>query len=706
MSKVRNEPPVTALAKAAGIAPEYVDLWGRTHQVEEANLRLLLAALGAEKIQEQPGEPAFNLLPPVVLLEEGGPRTLKLLRPSRSLPRVRLCGEHASIRARDRDSGEFTLTDPLSPGVYDGVVEADLLTETVRDLFTLIVAPKKGYEPPAAARGERLWGVNLPLYALRSERNWGIGDLADLRAAVEFFASLGADAVGLLPLHALPNEYPYGLSPYYPWSRLWLNAVHIAADEVEEASHPEVRAFLESSEASLQLEKLRREELVDYEGVWRFKLTALRLMFNHFDRDSERGEAFFEWAERKHESLLGFATFIVLRDRFAKAFPNGADWRNWPQEYRRPDTEAVEDFMGGNREEIAFHCWLQWLAETQFAQVEALADARSMEVGLYLDLALGVDPGGPDAWLYQDSLALDASAGCPPDPFSLLGQEWGLPPVKPQVQRKTGYRFARRTIQANMVHAGALRIDHAAMLARLFWVPRGKAPKDGAYVTYPMEEQLALLRAASANNRCLVIGEDLGTLPPELYDGLASSGFYSYRLLIFEREENRLFKAPFNFPRRALASFATHDLATMDGWWTGRDIMVKEELGRYPDAESEEEEKAERLEDYKRLVGALVWQNLLPEGYEVSKLDEEELSDLAVATHTYLARVGSALLIANIDDLLGGREMHNLPGTLQEHPNWRRKLTLPLEAWPGCGRLARIVEAIKAERGHSPRGQG
>lgn len=716
MSDSAPETPLSKLAEVAGVAETFTDVWGESHPVAEENLRSILKALGFDastdkailaELSRLETSRARSMIDTVVLVNADGEQALPLQRPPEGKPLVRL--ENAMVPTGHFDSEKLTisLAKPLAPGLYEGRLEADLYRETIQDHFTLIVAPERGFTPAPVEKGERLWGVNVPLYAVRSARNWGVGDMEDLKGVARYAAGVGADCLGLLPLHALPNEEPFGISPYYPWSRLWINAIYIALDKIPEFSAPAVAEYVARAEVKARISAAREAKLVNYAEVWKLKLEALRLMFAAFDRDSRRGGAFDLWREERGEPLAAFAVFCALRGALAAKSGGPSHWKEWPAEYRAFESPAVKRFAQAHSDEVEFHAWLQWLAERQLAEAARDALAAGMSVGLYLDLALGVDPGGPDAWAFQKILALDASAGCPPDPFSLLGQDWGLPPVKPEAHREGGYLFGGRTLDANMRHAGALRIDHAAMLARLFWVPAGKMPKDGAYVTYPIAEQLALLRALSAAHRCLVIGEDLGTVPDEVREGLAESGFFSYKLLMFEREWDKTFKAPFNFPVEALVSFATHDLPTLDGWWTGRDLEVKRELARYPDEETEAKDAEERLLDKKRLVDALVWQKLLPEGYappEGENPPKDELDRLAVAVHAYMARSWSALLLANMDDLHGNLEMQNLPGTVQEHPNWRRKLPLPLEEWGACARGEAIIAAIKAERGQSPRG--
>jgi len=365
----------------------------------------------------------------------------------------------------------------------------------------------------------------------------------------------------------------------------------------------------------------------------------------------------------------------------------------------------VRAFRREHADRVQFHAYLQWLAEEQLARCAGRAKDLGMPVGLYLDMALGVDPCGADAWVYQDVLALDASAGAPPDPFSLMGQRWGVPPpiperhrLIPERHRQTGYRAFRETVAQNARRAGALRLDHVLSLWRLFWVPKGLPASHGTYVTDRADELLALLRLESREARCLIVGEDLGTIPPEVKEALMASGCYSYRLLIFEKDGEGRYRPPGAYPSQCLVSIATHDLPTSDGFWLGRDLEVKRELGQYPSPDAERADAEGRRWDRLRLLEALASEGLLPPGLvPAHEVPPERLDELAAACHAFLARTPSALLLASLDDLLGGFEMQNLPGTTVEHPNWVRKCDVPLERWASSARAVRIAEAIRGE---------
>lgn len=701
------------LARRHGVLQEYYDIWGNPHRPSPQTCRAILRSMGIDVESEQrdggSGELAVALGEPFVTFSDHAKQAFTLRMPPSSGP-VHVsarCGAEvvgAAIEASVGPSeGEGSLRPvrvrldpPLPEGIHDLTLEirSEGFQESVR--VRVAVAPDRGYDP----LGEnRIWGVNLALYGLRSDRNLGIGDFEDLRAVLTWAADLGASFVGLLPLHSVFNETPYGVSPYYPSSRIFLNPLYIALDRLPEASAPEVQAFLAASRG--EVERLRAGELVDYPAAWALKRRALAACHREFQKLSpadSRSSAFRAWRRRRGTLLQSYCTFCALRDYLVGEDGHPRRWQEWPPEFQRPDARGIGPFQKGHEEAMEFHAYSQWLAETQLQDATELAQAKGMPLGIYLDLALGVDPSGADAWIFQDVLARGTSAGAPPDPFSLLGQRWGVPPPIPGRHRRDGYRFFVDTLRHNARRGGALRIDHAMALWRLFWIPDELPASQGAYVVERPEELLALLRLVSVEERCLIVGEDLGTVPPEVREDLRASGFYVYRLLIFEKEDGEGYRPPEQYPEQALVSATTHDLPTLDGFWTGRDLEVKRSLRRYPDRDSELRDAAERREDRIRLLEALAREGCLPHGMAPSpEVPEERLDDLAVAAHAFLARTPSRLLLANLDDLIGEREMQNLPGTLDEHPNWRRKCRVSVEVLPSCDRARLIAEAIGRE---------
>ncbi|GAB4255301.1 MAG: 4-alpha-glucanotransferase [Deferrisomatales bacterium] len=718
-----GEPPLwQRLARACGVLEGYHDIWGRYHPLDPEAARAILRAMGLRvdteedlaaelALREQAGE--ARLCEPFLALSEGGAHRIPLSVPADRGPwraSLTVGGRRLELRDDGPAGGHgrlFALPAPLPPGVADVAVEAVSPAGTLTARTRLAVAPERGYAPERLAGGGRVWGVHLPLYGVRSGRNWGIGDFEDLHGVVEWAADLGADLVGLLPLHALSNASPHGVSPYFPWSRIFLNPVYVAVDRVAEAAEPEVAQALASEPFRGTLAELREASAVDYDRVWRLKREALALCHRAFRRrhleapggPSPRGREFLAWREAQGGLLESFATFCALAEAPAHTGAGPRPWRDWAPGLRAPDSPAVRAFQREHAGEVALHAYFQWIAEAQLGRARRRATERGMAVGLYLDLALGVDPWGADAWVYRDVLALGASAGAPPDPFSLTGQRWGVPPPIPERHRATGYECFFETLRRNARRAGALRLDHVMALWRLFWVPGDLPPGRGAYVTDRTDELLALVRAVSRQERCLVVGEDLGTVPPEVREQLMASGLFSYRLLLFEKHPDGRFRRPDELPRQALVSFSTHDLPPLDGFWLGTDLALKSTLGRYPTPEAEQGDAEERARDRVGLLEALGGEGMLPPGIDPrGPLPEGRLEDLAAAVHAYLARAPSALLLANVDDLLGERHMQNLPGTLDEHPNWRRRFSAPLEQWSTHRRCRRVAEAIARER--------
>jgi 4-alpha-glucanotransferase len=623
----REDKLLKTLGAVCGIVEGYHDIWGNYHSTSPATLRALLGAMGVDvtslpaaedELRRRERERDGSLCEPLVIVTGDGAQTIEVkLPPGVTAEEVRVRADGGSAPLEIEVSGgsegaaSLRLVRALPTGVHRLQVwlerkEGDLVAET-----RLAVCPARGYAPPAVADGGRIWGVNFPLYGLRSERNWGIGDFEDLRLAVTWAAELGADLVGLLPLHALFNAEPYGTSPYYPSSRLFLNPIYLAVDRVPEASEQENARFLASPEFRERIERARRGELVEYGAVWALKREALARCHEAFrrlavsDPASPRVEAFCRWREGQGQALEDFAVFSAVREHLGRERGYGSPWQEWPEELRSPRSEGVSRFRSERAEAVEFQAYLQWLAREQLGWAGQAACNGRMAVGLYLDMALGVDPTGADAWIYQDVLARGASAGCPPDPFSLLGQRWGVPPPIPERHRRSGYAYFLETLEGTAAQTGALRIDHVLALWRLFWVPGELPPSEGAYVAERSEELLGLSRLVSAQNRCLVVGEDLGTIPPEVRTGLMDSGFYSYRVLIFEKGEDGRFRSPEAYPRQALVSVATHDLPSLDGFWTERDIEVKRALARYPHDDAARNEVEGRRWDKRQLLEML-----------------------------------------------------------------------------------------------------
>jgi len=538
---------------------------------------------------------------------------------------------------------------------------------------------------------QRSWGLTVQAYALRSARNWGMGDFEDLARFAEFAAKRGADFVGVSPLHALFLADPSRISPYSPSSRNFLNVLLIAPDCVPGYGDLPKRPSLEAD-----LEALREAELIDYTGVHRAKLPVLEELFARFLKagDTQAKDAFEHYCYEQGKPLEIHALYEALSEHIVAQGGNVA-WGTWPEEFQDPDNIAVRDFARSAKTRIAFHAWLQWIADTQLANAQARARAAGMRIGLYLDLAVGISPDGSRAWLNGPAIARHARVGCPPDPFSALGQDWGLVPFSPVGLAEERFEPFRAVLRDNMRHAGALRIDHAMGLQRLYWIPEGNTAVNGAYLAYPFRELLEGVAEESWISQTIVIGEDLGTVPPGFTDTMVRAGLLSYQVFYFS-ERDGVWMPPHAYRREAMVCASTHDLPTLKGWWISNDINWRVKSGRATETEAVIQ-RHDRLLDRKRLLDALMGaQALKPDPTYIES--DEMPDDVLVAVHRFLAATPCRLFAVQLDDALGVREQANLPGTVDEHPNWRRKISVPIEALDDQELLRAVTSAVSAER--------
>jgi (1->4)-alpha-D-glucan 1-alpha-D-glucosylmutase len=572
---------------------------------------------------------------------------------------------------------------------------------------SLIVTPTSCYQPPELDGEQKIWGVSLQLYALRSQRNWGIGDFTDLHAVIEILAPLGVDAIGLNPLHALFTLQADRASPYSPSSRDFLNPVYLDVEAIDEFAHcQEARQHFDSQEFQARLQALRSRELIDYSGVWTQKFEILKMLYRQFrsepgGNDSARAMEFQQFQRDGGEDLSRFTLFEALQSFFQPQDGKVHSWRKWPAAFRDPDSDTVAQWAASNIDAIEFHQYLQWNADLQLSGIHERCNGHGMCIGIYRDLAVGNARSGAQCWADQSQYALDTGIGAPPDDFNLNGQDWGLPPLKPAAIAEQGYRQFIQTMRANMRHAGALRIDHVMGLMRLFWVPPNSPADQGTYVAYPFTDLLGILALESQRNRCLIIGEDLGTVPDEVRYALDAYRILSYRILFFEKDWQRgRFKPPQDYPRYALCSASSHDLPTLRGFWRGNDLDIREQLDLYPSDDIKHQQQALRQQDRREIIAALARENLLPNGaWNESESAIDLDSGLFLSIERYLARSNAALLMVQLEDLLLQVDQVNVPGTVDEYPNWRRKLSLDLETWRDEHDLEGIAHAINRERG-------
>jgi 4-alpha-glucanotransferase len=560
-----------------------------------------------------------------------------------------------------------------------------------RGTVHVIYAPPQCYAPETIAHGARVWALTTQLYSLRSDTDWGAGDFSCLADLFARAGDAGAAGVGLNPLHALFGDDPDHASPYSPSSRLFINPLYLDVTAIEDfAESQSAQELFALPDFAEVLKALRGVPHVDYRGVAAIKLTMLRQLYRsfrllHLEKDTPRGHAFRAYREREGKKLQGFAVFEALREHFGATDPDQRYWRRWPEAFRDPEGPAVANFAATYEESVSFHAYLQWNAELQLAQAVALG--AKLPLGLYGDLAVGFDGGGADAWMNQDTVAAGFSAGAPPDPLALQGQNWGFPPLDPRALLASGYRLFIDVVRANMKYAGALRIDHVLGFMRMFWVPEGRPSSEGTYVTYAVDDLLAIVAIESHRNACLVIGEDLGTLPPRLREVLADAALYSYRIVYFERDGER-FKTPGEYPERAAAAVTTHDLPTLAGFWNGADIRLREKFGALPTQEALAIAFSVREHDRDHLLAALRAEGLEWNGGGVPQ----------IPVHRFLARTRAHVVLVQLDDAVGEAEQINVPGTHREYPNWRRRYRAPLAALFADQNARDLFAAMREER--------
>lgn len=716
------------VAALRGIGEAYFDHRGELRRFSATTRAALLAAMGCDPDDPAALEVAVERLeserwraplPPVAVLRPG--RTSVVL----SLPAAALPGDVTWV-LRLEDGGVVEGTAPADSltegerGEIDGTtISRRLLTlpqalpggyhqlrvsiaDRPQAHCVLIVAPERCFEPAVLQSGARVWGLAAQLYALRSARNWGVGDFADLRELVAYAARCGADFVGVNPLHALFAADPGHASPYSPSSRQFLNVLYIAVPDVPEYAECEtLRREMDTDEVRDRLERLRDAPLVDYAGVSRLKLAALERLYGHFRErhlaaGTPRARAFREYRRTGGEPLRRFALHEAIDRRMRAQDPARWGWPAWPERLRDPEGAEVVAFEAAHPLDIEFHEWLQWVAEEQLASVQARARELGMAIGLYGDYAVGANVAGAETWANPRIYCTRAAVGAPPDPLALKGQDWGIPPQDPHALIAARYRPFRDLIEANMRHYGALRVDHVMALFRQWWVPSGASAVDGAYVHYPLEDLMALLALESRRHRCLVIGEDLGTVPDEVRRAMAEFAVYQYKVLLFEKEADGRFRAPDHYARRAIAAASTHDLPTLRGYSTGSDLDLRERLHLYPDAETRSHVRAERTLDRQRLRAALAEAGMLPASPE--EPDASSGRAMAAAAQAYLAASAAALVALQLEDLLGMEDAANVPGTRDEHPNWQRKLSATLDELFGDAEVLGLLERIRQLR--------
>jgi 4-alpha-glucanotransferase len=724
---------VQELAKLYGVAAAYMDYRAQQREVSLQSQAAILAAIGVDAADEQAAAAAIHqhqtvrwtrLLPPAVVVEIGQPLAVPVSVPldlDATWLEWRIAFEDGRQRkgvarldklpvleegnAEDRAYRRLCLTLPELPLGYHSASIA--LDTGMNGELRVVIAPARCYEPPAIAGGARVWGIAVQLYALRSPRNWGMGDFRDLRELIRYAAPFGCGIVGLNPLHALMPANPAHISPYSPSNRQFLNVLYIAAEDVPDfAECDAARQRVNADDFQETLQRLRATHNVDYLGVATAKSEIFKLLYasfrtRHLERNTERAQAFRSFLELQGEALRLHAIYDALDAHLRLQGPQYWGWPSWPEDYRDPTAPVVVRFARERAQDVEYFLYLQWLAAEQLREAQATARELGMAIGLYGDVAVGANSAGSETWSNRRLYRQGASVGAPPDALALKGQDWGIPPQDPNELRTQQYQPFVGLIRNNMRYVAALRLDHVMSLYRLWWVPRGLHSKDGTYVHYPLEDLIAIMALESERNACLVIGEDLGTVPEAMTRAMEHYRAYHYKVLLFEQEANGRFKPPSAYVPTALAVVTTHDLPTLRGWWEEGDLALRDRLELYPSPEFKAQAHATRACERRELLLALVSENLWH--WSPDQPLPQYSPALARAVHAFLGLSRANVAMIQIEDLIGMGDPVNVPGTDTEHPNWQRKVTQDTAEIFARDDVRDILQAMNlARRGINP----
>ena len=724
-------PTLDQLAQQYGIGQAYHDYRGELKAFSTATRIALLRAMGVDPdslLDQQasatnpPGDAAVSF-PRVLVLQQGQPVILEIAAPSlvgdaliawtlltedgATESGTSGIGELSRQEGRPSDNKAWTWNVPLTRAPDTGYHRLSVRLGSSEEVWVrLIVAPAQCYSPAALQKRRRLWGITLQLYTLRSSGNWGIGDFGDLMEVIELAAPLGCGLIGLNPLHALFPAEPEHMSPYSPSSRRFLNPLYISLPRIPEAQACRPLQLFLQNESADELTRIRATSNVDYVAVAALKLRWLRILHQEFRQhclttDSERAQSFRQFVAQGGEALHLHAVFDALHLYLKQLNVATGGWPTWPAAYRDPRSAEVVQFVAEYEAEVQLHLYMQWLAAEQLSATQALAGQQGMTLGLYGDVAVGVSAGGSETWSNPRLYVTEAAIGAPPDPLALKGQDWGIPPQSPFELARQGFEPFIAMLRHNMRSVGALRLDHVMALFRLWWVPRGFVATDGAYVHYPLADLMRLLCLESNRNRCLVIGEDLGTVPDAVREAMQRHAVAHYKVLLFEKASDGTFKSPAEYDYCSLAAVTTHDLPTFRGWWEAADIEIADRLNLYPDATVRALVAESRAADRRHLMSALVGAGLWC--WQTHEAVPSYSHALMRAVHLYLALSNAELAVVQIEDLAGMTEPINVPGTYLEHPNWQRKVSHAATAIFGREDVREMLDALSIARtGRNP----
>ena len=659
---------VRNLARRAGISMQWNDYAGKRHAVPLDAVRRILTALGLPS--ETTGDVAHSTH---LLRTEETPR----LKTATVAQPITLCLRDEDVPAcarlvqEDGKAIDLEVSRTASGIRLPGIAAAGYHALEIGSVrLTLAVAPARCLTVEDIARGERVWGLAAQTYGLRSVGDCGIGDMAGAEALAKAAARLNADALALSPAHALFAADPGHFSPYSPSSRLFYNP--LLADPSPLFGKERVWLARDAAGFGTMEGALERAKLIDWPAAGRAKMSVFRRLFENFastdlvaEPKTALAQDFEKFRAARGVSLQQHALFETLHAVRLQADPAAWDWRKWAAEWREPASNAVRGFAEQHQQEILFHCFLQWIAGHSIAAAQDATRRAGMRIGLIADLAVGMNGAGSEAWSKQTDILGGVEIGAPADLFNPNGQNWGLTTFSPRALRSDGFAAFLATMRAPMAHAGGVRIDHAMGLMRLWVTPHGAKASEGAYLAFPLDDLLRLTALESQRHRAIVIGEDLGTVPAGFGAMLAATGIYGMRVLWFERDKEG-FATPGRWPRDAAAMTTTHDLPTVAGWWRGSDLETRANLNLLADKAAEQSARSRDRELlWKAFQSARAADGDLPPADQAARV-----VDAAVR---YIAETPSQLTLLPLEDALALQEQPNLPATIDEHPNWRRR---------------------------------
>jgi len=708
---------IKQLAALVGLQDSYVHAQGHTEVISLDKQQAILQAMGydltsndaiQDKIVELSEQPWHEVIAPVTVCQQGEPLRIRVQQLQQNAVSdwqwqinteeqqqfsgsLTIAAKDISERRQTRQGEVLAAELVLDISLPLGYHQLTLSNNRQQYSQQLIITPQRCFQLHDKAVLHKTFGPAIQLYAVKSARNWGIGDFADLQQMVAPLAAQGVDFIGLNPLHALYPELPQDCSPYSPNSRLWLNTDYVALEHTAEYADCAAAQQLVNSESFQQrLQHLREQTYVDYIGVAAAKKAVATLLFQqfkqqHLAKNTARAAQFQQFVADGGDSLRQLTIYQVLQGQLFQQDWNMAAWQNFPQQLRDPHSSAVAEFASANSDAINQQLYLQWQAQLQLAEVKRLCQQHGMAIGLYCDVAVGTSRSSAESWGAPEDYLLDLSVGAPADIMAPKGQNWGLLAYNPQTLRQKAYQPFIALLQANMRFAGALRLDHVMALLRLWCCPVGADATAGAYIRFPAADLFAILALESQRNSCVVIGEDLGTVPVEISHLLAQYQVLSYRVFMLEQKPGSYDYAAQTYPELALATVTTHDMPTLVGYWQQDDLQLRHELDLFPNPQV-----ADSLYQLRADEKQLMSQHL--------QLHEGDYQQLIRASHLFTAQQPARLFAFQLEDLLLMSTPVNIPGTSNEYPNWRRRLTDNIDAILQRQDVLQLIADIKTAR--------